>query len=80
MAKQITIHYSEDFRENKIAGKVYGILRDNHFDPIKVSTIYSTTIGDAYTDFSFLDGAKLPEKQKLENMLKGISLREIIVK
>ena len=33
---RITIEYSEDFRENKKPSEVYGILRDEGFNPIDI--------------------------------------------
>jgi len=74
---KINIRYSEDFRENRIASDVYGILRDKGFDPIFVSSGYTVDSGVGLCIFTFPDKTKLPNKEGLESMFEGIPLQSI---
>jgi len=74
MSKEIEIIYSEDFRENKIAGNVYGILRDAGLRPLFVQTTYNVREGRGETKYLFNNDSVLPKKQELEKMLEGINI------
>ena len=74
MPKGVTVGYSEDFRENKIAGKVYGLLRDNGFHPHGVALRHTSSVGITIVHYVFNSGERLPEKSQLERMLKEIKL------
>lgn len=78
MTKALRIEYSEDFRDNAIPGKVYRILRNNGYDPLKVSTNYTPKTGTGEAIFLFRDDANPPPKQKeLERILSRIPLKWI---
>ncbi|KKL44766.1 hypothetical protein LCGC14_2362400 [marine sediment metagenome] len=78
----ITITYSEDFRGNKIAPMVYGILRDNNLSPESVHTDYWVSRGVGETRYDFYGDTKsssVPDKSKLKEMLQEINLTSLKV-
>ena len=75
--KRLNLHYSEDFRRNKIAGKVYGMLRDKGFDPLRVSEHYNPGLGEMDVAYLF-DDKDAPTESDLENILRsfmGVTFR-----
>jgi len=75
--KKLTIKYSEDFRDNQIVGKVYGLFRDNDLHPTNVNTLHTTGLGVTEACFYFMeDNHDLPENQKLEGILQELNLNE----
>jgi hypothetical protein len=77
---QIIITYSEDFRENKKASKVYSILRDNGFDPILVTTNYFVSRGEGMTQFMFNIATRLPKESRIREMLSEVKLESVELK
>ena len=75
--KKITVKYSEDFRKNRVASRIYDLIRDKGLDPIIVNVNYQVSIGVEKADYIFKDGTILPEKSKLEKMLKGIKFTSV---
>lgn len=73
----IIVRYSEDFRENKVVSDVYSRLRDNGIYPRWISTNYDVDLGGGEAKYMFLSDVKLPDKSKLEEMLKGINFTEL---
>jgi len=76
--KAISINYSEDFRKNEIAGKVYGVLRDNGFDPMRVCENYDVERGINTTTYLF-NGSEFPKESKLKEMLDELNVRSFEV-
>lgn len=70
----ILIQYSEDFRDNKKAGKIYGVIRDNGFHPKNVKVFYEVNLGRFIVEYTFRDKEKMPKKLELEKMLKMANL------
>ena len=68
---KISLVYSEDFRENKIAGKVYGRLRDMGFNPTTVNVNYIAKLGVFSVEYNFRDEEDLPESSRLEKILRN---------
>ena len=75
---RITIEYSENFRENKKASEVLGILIDKGFDPIDLFLRYNPDCRTSRCVYVFQEGTELPTQEKLEGMLIGVDLTEII--
>ena len=75
---RITIEYSEDFKKNRKASEVYGILRDEGFDPIDLFLRHNPGRETGRCVYVFQEGTDLPTQKELEEMLKGMSLTGII--
>ena len=75
--KRITVKYSEDFRKNKVASRIYDLLRDKGFDPIIINVNYRVSTGVGKVNYTFKEGTILPEKSKLEEMLKGMKFTSV---
>ena len=76
----IEITYSEDFRENNIASRVYGVLRDNNLNPISVHISYWASRGFGEAQYNFDGNTKLSsvsDKSKLDEMLQEINLMSL---
>ena len=77
--RKVTIEYSEDFRENKVAPTVYAALRDGGFDPIAVTHQYIIKLGMSRVEFDF-GGHDLPSQSQLEEKLKELKLGFVKIK
>jgi len=75
--KRIIVKYSEDFRKNEVASSIYGLLRDKGFDPISIHVNYQVSVGIGEAEYAFKNGTILPEKSKLEEMLKGMNFTSV---
>jgi len=67
---KLLLNYAEDFRENKIASKVYSALRDRWFDPITVTEHYRVGLGEMDVACLFQDRSA-PSDADLEKILSG---------
>ena len=75
--KRIIVQYSEDFRKNKVASRIYDLLRDKGLDPIIINVNYQVSTGVGKVNYTFKEGTILPEKSKLEEILKGMKFTSV---
>ena len=75
---RITIEYSENPRESKKIGEVYGILEDGGFKPESFFSRHWVDRGIFQCVYVFHEETDLPTQKELEEMLKGMSLTGII--
>ena len=71
---RIGLRYEADLREITPENRVYGLLRDNGFDPLNVENNYNADHGIGFVIYSFRGDVKLPSKSKLEQMLKAAEI------
>ena len=60
---RITIEYSEDFRKNIKASEIYGILREEGFDPIDLYLRYNPGCETGMCVYVFQEGTELPTQK-----------------
>ena len=75
MVSELAIKYSENLRENKIAGEIYDLLRDNGIEPLEVISSYLPKMGifNVKYCFSKINNLKL---SLLEGILNNANLLE----
>ncbi len=76
----LTVKFSEDFRETRVANEIYVRLRNNNLNPLLVRLNYFPGIGEGEVLYSFGEPNNLPEESELVKILQGIKFRKLTLK
>ena len=75
---RITVEYSGDFKEDRKASEVCGILECEGFYPIDIFSRHDPGCGRGKCVYIFEEKTELPTQEKLKEMLKDVGLTGII--
>lgn len=71
------IEYSEDFSRDQVATQVYRKLGHAGFEIAGINMNYVVSFGQCRVEYIFKDGSELPNKPRLEAMLKELNFPHV---